>query len=93
MLIQTVRFIVYIISIPDEEPLSETAVGCSASYFVKSYDVPIGFVTPSYFEAVYCLFTVAEGWLLLDIGWFVLLLYWLFQSHQNAQKYRKHWHN
>ena len=35
MLIQTVRFIVWIISIPDEELFSETAVGCTASYFVK----------------------------------------------------------
>ena len=33
----------------------------------KLYDVPVGFVAPSYFETVYC-FTVAEGWLLLDIG-------------------------
>ena len=35
MLIQTVRLIVYFISIPDEELCSETAVGCTASYFVK----------------------------------------------------------
>ena len=36
VLIQTVRFIVYIISICDEELFSETAVGCSAPYFVKT---------------------------------------------------------
>ena len=28
----------------------------------------------NYFEAVYCLFAVAEGWLLLDIERFVLFL-------------------
>ena len=58
MLIQTVWLIVKIISIPDEELFSETAVGCTASYFSKLYDVPVGFVLPppSYFEAEYCLF-------------------------------------
>ena len=35
MLIQTVWLIVKIISIPDEELFSETAVGCTVSYFVK----------------------------------------------------------
>ena len=40
----------------------------------KLYDVPVGFVTPPYFEAVYAYFAVAKGWLLLDIGWFVLYL-------------------
>ena len=35
MLIQTVPYIVQIISIPDEELFSETSVGCIASYFVK----------------------------------------------------------
>ena len=34
----------------------------------KLYDVPVGFVTPPHFEAEYCFFAVAEGWLLLDIG-------------------------
>ena len=48
MLIQTVRFIVKIISIPDEELFSETAVGCTASYFLKVYDVPVGFVPPCF---------------------------------------------
>ena len=35
MIIQIVWLIVKIISIPDEELFSETAVGCTASYFVK----------------------------------------------------------
>ena len=34
---------------------------------------PLVLYTP-YFEDLYCLFAVAEGWLLLDIGWFVLFL-------------------
>ena len=39
----------------------------------KLYDVPVGFV-PSFPISKLCiaLFAVAEGWLLLDIGWFVL---------------------
>ena len=41
-----VRVFVKIISIPDEELFSEMAVGCTASYFVKLFDVPIGFVPP-----------------------------------------------
>ena len=49
MLIQTGRFIVFI-SIPDEELFS----GTSLHNLSKLYDVPIGFVTPSSFMAVYC---------------------------------------
>ena len=41
------------------------------------YDVPVGFVTPPppilMLNIAY--FAVAEGWLLLDIGWFVLFLH------------------
>ena len=49
MLIQTVRFIVLIISIPDEELLSETTVE-----IIWSHDVPVGFATPPppYFQVV-----------------------------------------
>ena len=32
------------------------------------------FCNPPYFESEYFFFAVAEGWLLLDIGWFVLFL-------------------
>ena len=36
-------------SIPEEEYFSETDIGCTATYFVKSYDVvPLGFVPPPY---------------------------------------------
>ena len=31
--------------------------------------------TPRYFSFAFALFAVAEGWLLLDIGWFVLFLF------------------
>ena len=79
MLIQTVWLIVKIISIPDEELFSEKAVGCTASYFVKiiwcscwfCYPLPILRLNIAYFA-------VAEGWLLLDIGWFVLFLHFDF---------------
>ena len=57
MLIQTVWLIVLIISIPDEELFSETAVGCTASYFVNIIWCSCWFWTPPpYFEAEYCLF-------------------------------------
>ena len=55
MLIQTVRLIVYIISIPDEELFSETASGALIHTLSKLYDVPVGFLTPPpHFEDVYC---------------------------------------
>ena len=40
----------------------------------KSYDVTVGFVTPFPLRLFIALFAVAEGWLLLDMGWFVLFL-------------------
>ena len=40
---------------------------------------------PPYFEDVYYLFAVAEGWLLLDIGWFVLF----FSKDQISEKGRE----
>ena len=42
----------------------------------KLYDVPVGFVTPSLLRQCIAIFAVAEGWLLLDIGWFVLFLFY-----------------
>ena len=53
--IHTAWTFIKIISIPNKEEFSETAVGCTASYF----DVPVGVVTPS---------SVPEGLLLLHIG-------------------------
>ena len=46
-------------------------------HVVISYDVPVGFVNcnpPPILRLCIALFAVAEGWLLLDIGWFVLFL-------------------
>ena len=64
--------------IPGEELFSETVVMYTAEYFVKIIWCSLGFVTPSSsFEAVYCLFAVAEGFLLLDLWWFVLFLIFL----------------
>ena len=43
----------------------------------RTYSRPsrgVCFVNRSYFRLCIALFAVAEGWLLLDIGWFVLLL-------------------
>ena len=67
MLIQNVRFIVLIISMPGEELFSETTVGTLSKLYI--YDVPVGFVIPlPILRLCIALFAVAEGWLLLDIG-------------------------
>ena len=83
--IQTVRDFVKIISIPDEELFSETTVGCMTSYFVKLYDGSRWFCNPNHphFRQCISLFAVAEGWLLLDMGWFVFSChtYYVFQSY------------
>ena len=57
-----------IISIPDGELSFETAVGCSASYFVYIIRCSRWFCSPLYLRQCIALFAVAEGWLLLDIG-------------------------
>ena len=76
MLIQTVWLNVLIISIPDEELFSETAVGCTASYFVKIIWCSCWFWTPPpILRLSIAYFAVAEGWLLLVIGWFVLFFF------------------
>ena len=67
---QTVRVFVKIISIPDEELFSETAVGCTASYFVKIIWCSRWFGPPFHLRKFPALFAVAEGWLLLNIEWF-----------------------
>ena len=65
---------VKIVSILDEEYFSGTAVRWTASYFVKSIYtyVLVGFVTSLLKWGSVLLFAVAEVWLLLDIGLFVL---------------------
>ena len=48
---------------------------CTASYFVKIIWCSCWFCThPPFFRLNIAYFAVAEGWLLLDIGWFVLFL-------------------
>ena len=65
-----------IISIPNEELFSKTAVGALLHTLSKLYDVPVGLVTPTPPPLRLCisLFAIAEGWLLLNIGWFVLFM-------------------
>ena len=49
--------------------------GAPLNTLSKYYDVPVDFVTtPPILRLYVALFAVAEGWLLLDIGWFVLFL-------------------
>ena len=48
--------------------------GLGNIYISTGFLSAFSFCTPPYFGAEYCLFAVAEGWLLLDIGWFVLFL-------------------
>ena len=54
MLVQTVWFILKIISIPYEEWFSGTTVGCTATYFVKIIWWSRWFCNTPFFEAVYC---------------------------------------
>ena len=73
--IDTVWAFIKILSIPDEEWFSETAVGYTATYFIKILLCSRWFCIPPHLRQCIVLFAVAEGWLLLDIGWFALLLY------------------
>ena len=59
----------------DEELFFETSVRCAPHHTLsKLYDMPVGFVTsPPHLRQCLALFAVAEGWLLLNIIWFVLL--------------------
>ena len=75
---QTVRvFVKIILIIPDEELIFEAFVGCTASYFVKTIWCSRWFLQnlrpPPHLRQCIALFAVAEGWVLLDIGWFILL--------------------
>ena len=48
-------------------------LGAPLHTLLNFLDVPVGFVPPSpHLRQCIALFAVAEGWLLLDIGWFVL---------------------
>ena len=49
------------------------SVGYTASYFVKIIWCSRWFCKPPIFRLCIALFAVAEAWLLLDIGWFVLI--------------------
>ena len=62
-----------IFSIPEE--FSETSVVYTATYFLKILGCSRWFCIPHpHLRQCIALFAVAEGWLLLDIGWFVLFL-------------------
>ena len=63
------------ISIPYEELFSETTIGCTATKFVKIVMSFFGFVNPHPLYKCPDLFAVTIGWLLLDIGLFILFLY------------------
>ena len=55
-------------------PLWIRTCGSPLHTLSKLYDVPVGFVNPSILRLCVALFAGAEGWLLFDIGWFVLFL-------------------
>ena len=56
---------------------SKRTSGAPLHTLSKLYADPVGFVTPPPFFLRQCIaiFAVAEGWLLLDIGLFVLFSY------------------
>ena len=62
------------------EPLKKKTIWIGkSSYRIDLYDVPVGFVTPPppILRLCIALFAVVEGWLLLDIGWFVLFFMYI----------------
>ena len=60
--------------------IPKRASGAPIYTLSKLYDVSFGCVTPSSFVAVYCLLSVAEGWLLVDIRLFVLFFHYKSSS-------------
>ena len=63
---------VKIISSPDEELFSEIYIGCTTLYFVYILLCSRWFCIPPLLRQCIVIFVVAEGWLLLDIEWFIL---------------------
>ena len=72
------------ISIHDEQYVSETAVECIASYFVKIILWCRWCLTlPPYLRQCLVLLAVAKGLLLLDIGWLFLFSVMIFYITRN----------
>ena len=63
-----------IIRIPDEELFPKRPSGSPLHTLSNLYDVPVGFAPTPLLMLRLALFAAAEGWLLLDIGWFVLVI-------------------
>ena len=63
-----------------------TAVGSIDSYFVKIIWCSRWFCNPNPMRLCLALFVVAEGWLLLDIGWFVLFWQYYTAFHRITLK-------
>ena len=73
MLIQTVRLMSTLLASLMRNYFPKRPSGAPIHTLSNLYDVPVGFVTPPpILRLCIALFAVAEGWLLLDIGWFVL---------------------
>ena len=60
-------------------------VGCTASNFIKIIWCSRWFCNPPILRLCIALFAVAEGWLLLDIGWFVLFFFQFCFCARNFQ--------
>ena len=79
----SVYCLILIISIPNEELFSETAVGCIASYFVsKLYLVPVGSPPPPSFDAVYCFICGRRRVAVARYQMIRLALVWCFQRYE-----------
>ena len=94
MLIHTVRFIVFI-SIPDEELVSETTFGCTASYLVKFYDVPVGFVLHPPFWSCVLLYLQSpkDGCCSIsdDFSCPCVCVIRLYKVHVHSEVFEKYW--
>ena len=56
----------------------------------KLYDVTVDYVSPPLLRQCSTIFAVAEGWLLLDIGLFVLFMYIIWQLKFNILAEENH---
>ena len=84
--IHTAWIFIKIISIPNEESFSNTAVGFIASYFVNV--VSVGFVASLSPAVVNCFICDRRRVAFIDIEWFVLFL--LINIHSLHEKYSHH---
>ena len=76
---------------PRWEMIYQKSVGCTVSNSVKIIWCSLWFCTPPYLSQCIALFAVTEGWLLLDIGWFVLFYHFVL-TERDCKVIHNDWH-